>query len=139
MKKKLSLILALAGLLWVGTIYAGNMCWMDGTGGYWKTYVTKPDGVSSFETVTGVRYNPATYVLPVTGTLQKSLGDTTLRLSVTGTYVSTSGVIHAYFFDATLDAITKSGTIWCLEKTDIDSFVQSTILAPTECSNLPPY
>jgi len=139
MKKKLPLILVLAVLLWVETIYAGNMCWMDGTGAYWKTYVTKPDGVSPFETVAGVRYNPATYVLPVTGTLQKRLGATTLRLSVTGTYVSTSGVMHAYFFDATLDATTKSGTIWCLEKTGTDSFVRSTILAPTECSDLPPY
>ena len=139
MKKALLCIVVLAGLLWAGTGYAGMMCWADNIGSYFKTYVTKPDDMSPYKTVTGVWYHPGAYDMPVTGTLQKDLGGTTLRLSLTGTFVNATSEFVVWFFDATLDPTTKDGLMRYLSKKNADSATGSFDLTKTKCSDLPPY
>ena len=139
MKKVVLCIVVLAGLLWAGIGYAGNMCWTDGWGNYWKVYVTKPDGVSPYKAVTGVWYLPEDFLIPVTGTLQKGLGGTTLRLSLTGTDRTSTDHTVAYFLDATLDPTSKNGTMWYLFKMDTSSEEGSTSFTKTKCSSLPAY
>ena len=139
MKKTSLCIVVLVGLLWTGTGSAGNMCWTDGYGNYYKVYVTKPDGVSPYKTVTGAWYLPNDFLIPVTGTLQKGLGGTTLRLSLTGTDRTSTEHTYAYFLDATLDPTNKNGTIWWLYKMDTSSEEGSTTFTKTPCSELPPY
>ena len=139
MKKGLLFMVVLVGLLWAETGYAGDMCWTDGHGTYWKTYVTKQDGMSPYKIVTGFHYTPGGYVMPVTGTLQKHPGGTTLRLSLTGTHVYQSSVFDVFFFDAELDPTTKSGTMWYLHKTNTESSADSMSFAKTRCSDLPAY
>ena len=139
MKKVVLCIVVLAGLLWAGIGYAGNMCWTDGWGYYWKLYVTKPDGVSPYKTVTGAWYLPNDFLIPVTGTLQKDLGGTTLRLSITGSYLREDDTIDFYLFDATLDPTTKNGTIRYLHKSHTSSYQGSEAFTKTPCSEFPPY
>jgi len=146
MKKGLLCIVVLAGLLSAETVCAGMKCWTDSGGFYWKLYITTPDGISPFKTVTGVYYKPGQYIVPVTGTLQKGLGGTTLILSVTGTYVTiSSSELLMYSFEAKLDPTTKDGTLWWLWKKNAESLQGPESNAGTEtitkakCSDLPPY
>jgi len=142
MKKALLCIVVLVGLLWAGTGYAGMMCWTDGDGNYWKMYVARPDGVSPYKTVTGVWYIPGVKLAPLTGTLQKGLGGTTLRLSVTSTYVRPlEDGLATFFFDAELDPTTKNGTIWYFEDTIAGEYTAAPVtFTKTKCSSLPsPY
>jgi hypothetical protein len=138
MKKALLCIVVLVGLLWAGTGYSGNMCWTIDWGNYLKVYVTKPDGVSPYKTVTGAWYYPGNFVIPVTGTLQKDLGGTALRLFVSGPHKS--GEVTLWFLDATLDPTTKNGPIQALSVSGgvLPDTDQGT-LTKTPCSELPPY
>ena len=115
------------------------MCWTDGWGNYWKVYVTKPDGVSPYKTVTGAWYLSETFLIPVTGTLQKGLGGTTLRLSLTGTDRTSTDHTVGYFLDATLDPTSKNGTMWYLFKMDTSSEEGSASFTKTPFSALPAY
>ena len=139
MKKVLLCVVVLVGLVWAGTGYGGNMCWTDGWGNYYKVYVTKPDGVSPYKTVTGAWYLPEDFLIPVTGTLQKDLGGTTLILSLTGTDRTLTDHMVVYFLEASLDPTSKNGTIWYLFKTDTSSEEGSTTFTKTPCFELPPY
>ena len=139
MRKALLCMVVIVGLLWAGAGYAGNMCWTDGWGNYWKLYVTKPDGVSPYKTVTGAWYLPEEFLIPVTGTLQKDLGGTTLRLSVTGSYLREDDTIEFYLLDATIDPTTKNGTIRYLDKSHTSSYQGSETFTKTPCSQLPAY
>ncbi|MFH0932877.1 MAG: hypothetical protein V1832_00990 [Nitrospirota bacterium] len=113
MKKAALFVLALVMLVGfaIQDTQAGEWCWQDGNGEYIKVTVAKPDPLLPHKSLNGIWYSPSSWLLPVVGTTDKDTGGTSRRVGLHGTYLSGAD-LYDYVLDATIDPVTKNGTIY---------------------------
>jgi hypothetical protein len=114
MKKRALLFFALVILVGYAAkdLGAAELCWR--VDGYQTEYIKvssiKPDSLYPHWLLNGIWYNPSSYLVPVIGTMEKS-PDGTRHVSLHGTFLSGSD-LYDYVLDATVDSVTKNGTIY---------------------------
>lgn len=138
MKKAALLFLALVVLVGfaVKESEAGQLCWkFDGYNDYIKVTVSNPDPLYSPKLLIGMWYSPAAYVLPLVGTMVKDIGGTPTRVSLQATYGAGSSLQNPIALDASLDPVTKNGTLGIYYH-NTDS-VSSFTITKINCSTAP--
>jgi hypothetical protein len=116
MKKAALFFLALAMLAGysVESSEASQLCWqIEGVGGdqYIKVSVVRPDPAYPHKSLNGMMYETANHTnAPLVGTMVKNHDGTTSHLTLYGTLPIGSNLV-TYALDATIDNITKNGTL----------------------------